>query len=192
MSTYPIREVERTEGNAMFSEGRPTKEEHERMADHAQANRVNKARENGHKADFFSLAGQDQFVTSSSVKGMMWEAADGEDRLHYEMGTIWIYDEDGQVVGRVQIEERSPFPFDKPASQGAPMCLALTRPKEPLESRHELTPTGYWSRETRLMETDEVSVHQGPHGIQWARVWNQREVAEALSEHLGTDRPSLR
>jgi len=72
------------------------------------------------------------------------------------------------------------------------MCLALTRPEEPPESRHELTPTGYWSRDARLVETEEVSVHQGPHGIQWARVWDQREVAEALSEHLGIDPPSLR
>jgi hypothetical protein len=131
MSTYPTRTLDRTEGDAMFPEGRPTKKEQKRMADHAQANRVNKARENGHKADFFSLADQDRYVTSSSVKGMMWEAADGENHLRYEMGTIWIYGEAGKVVGRVQIEERSPYPFDKPAKQGAPMCLALSRPARP-------------------------------------------------------------
>jgi hypothetical protein len=192
MTDYPKRTIDRTEGNAMFPEGRPTKEEHERMVDHARANRVNKARENGHEADYSSLREQDQYVTSSSVKGMMWEAAEGEDHLHYEMGTIWIYDDQDRVVGRVQIEERSPFPFDKPAKQSATMCLALTRPEEPLGSRHDITPTGYWSREARLVETEEVSVHQGPHGIQWARVWDQREVAQALSEHLGTDPPSLR
>jgi len=192
MTDYPKRKPERTEGNLMFPAGRPTKEEHERMVDHDRANWVNKARENGHEADYFSLAEQDQYVTSSSVKGMMWSAADGEDHLHYEMGTVWIYDEDGQVVGRVQIEERSPFPFDKPAKQSATMCLALTRPKEPLESRHDITPTGYWSRESRLVETEEVSVHQGPRGIQWAKVWDQKEVAQALSEHLGTDPPPLR
>ena len=176
----------------MFPEGRPTAEEQAFMEDHGKARRINRARDNGHKADFFSLADQDRYVTSSSVKGMMWEVADGDDALLYEMGTLYLHDDEGRLVGRVQIEERSSYPFDHRAKRGAPMCLALTRPDEPLESRREMAASGYWSREVRIVETEEVSVHAGPHGIEWCRVWDQREVAQGLSEHLGTDPPPLR
>lgn len=190
--SYPKREVERTEGNAMFPEGLPTKKEQERMEDHAKAARINEARDNGFVADFFSLREQDTYVKASSVKSMMWEVADGAEDLIYELGTLYLLDDDGFVTGRIQIEERSPYPFHKKAKQGAPMCLALSRPEEPLESRNEITPKRYWTREERIVESEEVSVHQGPHGIQWARVWNQRDVSDALGETLDVDAPDLR
>lgn len=189
--SYPSRDIDRTEGTPMYPEGHPTQEEHDRMADHAKATRINKARKNGLVADFFCLAEQDQYIQSSSVKSMMYDVADGADHLTYELGTLYLHDEKGHVVGRVQIEEHSPFPFGKRPRQGAPMCLALSRPSDPIDTRHDQWRVT-WTREERLVETEQVSVHQGPHGIQWARVWDQEAVAETLADRLDTDPPALR
>lgn len=191
MSNYPTRDIDRTDGSPMYPDGLPTSEERAFMEDHAEARRINQFRDECYEADFMDFREQDTYVGDSTVKSMMWEAAEASTMLLYETGTVYVYDDQDRVVARIQIEQRTPFPFGKKAKQGEQMCVAISSPSEPLDTRHDEYLVD-WSRERRLVESENVTEHGGPHAIVAARMWDQRRVAQALAEALEVDPPSLR
>jgi hypothetical protein len=188
MTDYPKRTFERTGGDEMYPDGHLTKEAQNFLKDQSQATRINEAREERLVADFMDFREQDQYVSDTMVKSYLWRIAAVNDSYRYEVGTLYVHNEEGDIIGRVKIEERSPYPFDKPAKEGAKMCLALSTPSRPIDpSGDELGVD--WTRELRVVESEDISEHGGAHGIQWARMWDKEEVGKTLAEALGVANP---
>lgn len=145
---------------------------------HAEANAVNKARDDGFRADYWTprQASKAGHLTARQVRRSWWDQAAMEPSAQYghldDDMVVYFRDTGERYVRRlsVQRQEGSRHAFE--------ICIHRCAPSEHPHEIHE-GPDG-WTDRMSLFQSHDVSVHTGPHGIQWGARFHRREVFEAF------------
>lgn len=159
----------------------PSQPERQRIAAHAEALRVNKAREEGHSADFWTPgeATSAAYLDVTETRRHLYARAQKTDRLEYRSQKLFVKDSRGRYIGVIA-------PENVRGSRHQWIVGAWTF--DPCAKPYRVTifdddGPGPMERLAKAV-SEEVSFHTGPHGIQWAERVRRDEVDRVIKAAL--------
>jgi len=149
---------QRDQFEEMMGYAPPAPEQREFRRDHARARKINELRDEGTKADYLdpAEASKDGYCAVSTVKSLLWQAADQRDHARYRSATEQLtVDCDGFAIV-VEITSRSPY-------SDHPVVAAKVSTEAAVNRLYRA-------------EAEDISFHSGRHGIQWGFRWKKEDI----------------